>query len=50
MEELVKWLNEDDSLLLDPIERAAIAHYKLVWPIRYFLKILHFQTVYNTEV
>uniref|UniRef100_A0A0R3S5L8 protein adenylyltransferase n=1 Tax=Elaeophora elaphi TaxID=1147741 RepID=A0A0R3S5L8_9BILA len=30
MEEMVKWLNEDESLLLDPIERAAIAHYKLV--------------------
>ncbi|VIO92764.1 Uncharacterized protein BM_BM9267 [Brugia malayi] len=30
MEEMVKWLNEEDSLLLDPIERAAIAHYKLV--------------------
>ncbi|VDK76687.1 unnamed protein product [Litomosoides sigmodontis] len=30
MEEMVKWLNDDDSLLLDPIERAAIAHYKLV--------------------
>nr|CDP93462.1 Bm9267 [Brugia malayi] len=29
MEEMVKWLNEEDSLLLDPIERAAIAHYKL---------------------
>uniref|UniRef100_A0A915PM24 protein adenylyltransferase n=1 Tax=Setaria digitata TaxID=48799 RepID=A0A915PM24_9BILA len=30
MEEMVKWLNDDDSMLLDPIERAAIAHYKLV--------------------
>lgn len=30
MEELVKWLNDDDSMLLDPVERAAIAHYKLV--------------------
>ncbi|VDN02542.1 unnamed protein product [Thelazia callipaeda] len=30
MDEMVKWLNSEDSLLLDPVERAAIAHYKLV--------------------
>lgn len=38
MEEMVKWLNEDESLLLDPIERAAIAHYKLVRLLHIFQK------------
>lgn len=36
MEEMVKWLNDDDSMLLDPIERAAIAHYKLVCLLHVF--------------
>ncbi|VDK52443.1 unnamed protein product [Anisakis simplex] len=31
MEELVMWLNDEETLLLDPIEFAAIAHYKFVY-------------------
>uniref|UniRef100_A0A0M3IX45 Fido domain-containing protein n=1 Tax=Ascaris lumbricoides TaxID=6252 RepID=A0A0M3IX45_ASCLU len=30
MEELIRWLNDEETLLLDPIEFAAIAHYKFV--------------------
>ncbi|VDM47604.1 unnamed protein product [Toxocara canis] len=31
MEELVRWLNDEETFLLDPIEFAAIAHYKFVY-------------------
>lgn len=31
MEEMIRWLNDDETLLLDPVEFAAIAHYKLVY-------------------
>ncbi|CAI5449306.1 unnamed protein product [Caenorhabditis angaria] len=30
MDELVEWLNDENTLNMDPIEKAAIAHYKLV--------------------
>lgn len=43
MQEMVKWLNDDDSLLLDPIERAAIAHYKLVCLLHYLQKSFTFE-------
>ncbi|MFH4973597.1 hypothetical protein AB6A40_000306 [Gnathostoma spinigerum] len=31
MNELVRWLNDEETLMLDPVEFAAIAHYKLVF-------------------
>uniref|UniRef100_A0A915AXL3 protein adenylyltransferase n=1 Tax=Parascaris univalens TaxID=6257 RepID=A0A915AXL3_PARUN len=31
MEELIRWLNDEETLLLDPVEFAAIAHYKFVY-------------------
>ena len=30
MDELILWLNDEKTTEIDPIERAAIAHYKLV--------------------
>lgn len=30
MAEMIEWLNDDETLQLDPVELAALAHYKLV--------------------
>lgn len=30
MAEMIDWLNDDETLRVDPVELAAIAHYKLV--------------------
>lgn len=30
LEDLVTWLNDEETLRIDPIELAALAHYKLV--------------------
>lgn len=40
LQELVDWLNDEDTRLLDAVELAALAHYKLV--IIFIIKFINF--------